>query len=518
MATVCRRWQDAFERQNFKTVVLDISRFSSFRSICRGRRRRCLRQVHFIPRDQRPLPRALGCWEGEDERKFRDDEFSAQISSLFSFLQLWESDNRNETHGSTELHVEVQRFPQWTRGACEHRKCRSWRLHLRNAERLPQLSSFTGLKVTSGMHTPLDFTVPLALMSRLPNLKSLTCNIYDFYHRYMEVGLENRLRLMYQGPRRDSRHAFGDAIKGGTFKIPKSLQHVNFDSIGYDPDHEPRDQRDSPLNLVSPSFYDPFSNGLRILSLNMRTLRVRGLLDTTIFWPAPPLNPGRDPRPEPPSWPELEDLDVEFELTRPAGSWYFAATCSDANARPYARPIAPLDYPPSNTTREDREDDEAWNTNDWEWQMRNQALITWGRDAGLEGVQRGSMLPAVVFRVAPWEKHILPMLSAFARAAARMPSLKRAWLHASVREQAQDKSQWFGVGTGRMLDWGVRYEAPPAHTTTRRLTWYVGEWRPPAEMRALFRRIGAATGREVLEVFDDPPVQPDLIQQRYTNL
>lgn len=116
-----------------------------------------------------------------------------------------------------------------------------------------------------------------------------------------------------------------------------------------------------------------------------------------------------------------------------------------------------------------------------------------------------------VSRIIPVEESLGPLLESFAKAAGRMPRLKRAMLWAPLEYHEQCPSDSWGRAKSnqrnwttytpcpaKSLAWGIAYAAPgqPAwdggesNSPYRQLWWRVGPWRPSWELRRLFQDIG----------------------------
>jgi hypothetical protein len=124
--------------------------------------------------------------------------------------------------------------------------------------------------------------------------------------------------------------------------------------------------------------------------------------------------------------------------------------------------------------------------------------------------------------VDPNEETLVPFLTAFANAAALMPSLKEVALWSPLTFNVpQDLDAYEDFDTSQVsnfvdaeLAWGVAYTAPgvEAFTTVagedfskdRQIWWKVGKWRPDPEQHRLFQQIGRGKHGEALtEYWDD---------------
>lgn len=100
------------------------------------------------------------------------------------------------------------------------------------------------------------------------------------------IGVEVRdFTRDWEGPRRDSRHEFGQKLASSA--VP-SLQGLDLDFMFPITASKYIDQREPMPNLVSPAKYDIFSTNLRFFSQNLRKVSIRGILDETLSWTQSP--------------------------------------------------------------------------------------------------------------------------------------------------------------------------------------------------------------------------------------
>lgn len=269
----------------------------------------------------------------------------------------------------------------------------------------------------------------------------------------------------WEGPRRDSRRDFGQKLASSA--LP-NLQELDLDFMFPINAANYIDQREPMPNLVSPTKYDIVSTNLRFFSQNLRKMSIRGIVGETLFWP-------QSPKSILPLWPRLESLNVMFHVSAPTGKWYFNGLNDEGATDSYE--ITNLHYPPYSTTAEDRQLD------DREYSIR------W------EGVNDAQ------FRVLPKQDLVVPLLMAFAKAAARMPSLKAAMLWSPIALAAEDVSEFYedfepeeiSESPLDKLAWGVCYTSTGVApfgalprdpcTTGREIWWNVGsKWQPGEDL------------------------------------
>ena len=263
------------------------------------------------------------CRDTVDELREMDEKFTRQIRFLFTTLHEFEQAGTLDGHRGLELEIYTPTRAVDESGFCLHRIFTSWRIHLISPEALPRLACIRSLLVQSGNELEYgdvpnlpfrkpDLRIILDIAARLSDLRVLKCNTGgDEWIRGFDVEEASNSTQDWPGPRRDARHDFARAIEAG--QLP-DLSHANLDFIYPIRKADWVDQRLQMPNLVKPAIYDPFSSSLRLLSYQLRTMKLRVVADETLFWPADGSTP---------SWPNLESLSVMFHPVSPTGAWYF---------------------------------------------------------------------------------------------------------------------------------------------------------------------------------------------------
>ncbi|KAF2787614.1 hypothetical protein K505DRAFT_287605 [Melanomma pulvis-pyrius CBS 109.77] len=443
------------------------------------------------------------CRYSQGELQQMDQIFTEQIISIFSTLKMLE-DSIIGLYPGAAANIDLTVYTP-TRAIdknwyCWHQFYVSWRVHLLSPETLPELTLVRSLQVKNGSKIDnldghaqhpavwkLDHRVLLDLAEKLPNLEQLKCHIGgDEWNGGLTEDDAKQFTRDWEGPRRDSRRDFGQKLASSA--LP-SLQELDLNFMFPFSAADYIDQRQPMPNLVSPAKYDIFSSNLHLFSQNLRKMSIRGIVDETLFWP-------QSPKSTLPLWPRLEFLNVMFHMSTPTGKWYFNGLNNEGAADGYE--ITNLHYPPYSTTAEDRQLD------------GRQDYIRWETyDAQ--------------FRFLPNQDLVVPLLTAFAKAAARMPSLKVAMLWSPITLSAEDVSEFYedfepeGISESplKSLAWGVCYISPgvPSFralpqdpcTTGREIWWNVGsKWQPDKSLSDLFRQIGLQEhGGDIEEIFDE---------------
>jgi hypothetical protein len=510
------KFQRAAEQYSeaFSTYTLTEDNVGDFVEFCDGRLAQHLRTVKF-PTCLPALDMAAfnsntkvfnenPCRDTIVELREMDEEFTRQVHVLFKTIHEVEQAGSLAGHRGLELEIYTPTRAVDESWFCPHRMFSSWRIHLVSPETLPRLASIRSLLVQSGdeleyMDVPSlpfrkpDLRIILDIAARLSNLRVLKCNTGgDEWTRGFDVEEAGYTTQDWPGPRRDARHDFAKAI--GVVELP-TLSHANLDFIYPIRKADWVDQRLQMPNLVKPALYDPFSSGLRLLSYQLRTMKLRVVADETLFWPADGGTP---------SWPNLESLSVMFHPVSPSGAWYFEGL-HDVGVEEGLE-IDESSYPPFETTEDDEVADGTVESS-FHWDEHH---------------------VYAQYRVKPNNKTLVPFLTAFARAAALMPSLKEAVLWSPLMFDPGNIEEYEGFDYKEVshavegeLSWGIAYAKPGIQAFTdivgehfaafRQMWWYVGDWRPDPELLDLFRAIGRQeNGEKISMQWGDPFTNPGL--------
>jgi hypothetical protein len=519
---VSRRFQEAAELHAYSSVTLTEKNVETVLKRYRSGHWRNLREIAFQP----SLPSPEYPWSQifdeaapnvyrEDAATLRayDKEYTRQIIFLFVTIRALEDYHAaSPVKDSIELIIYLPKMAINLNDFPLQRAFSSWRIHLLNSSSLPTLQSIRSLTLaraqqhsiatrrdSSSAHMTvrkLDYRVLLDISTRLSGLTTLQCRLgadeLSENSTSSTSGWNTALRYIrgdWLGPRRDARSDFADAVE--IVKVG-GLRHVDFDFLFPIENISTVDQRVSMPNLIGQRCCDPLSSSLRVLSYGLRSMRLRGIFDSSLFWPAN----GEDAL----IWPNLEHLHVMFYLASPSGSWYF-------------------DSPPG--LHVDNADGEIGSAQDALYPPSSD-----GSDDHYENCRSGlrNNVYEIQFRSEPVSHTLTPFLTAFAKAVAHMPKLKAFELWAPIQWELQDQFEWewdlSAIATGTRdeiltpsLAWGIAYadrgvrpfssnlgEIAPA---ARQLWWRTADWRPQQDLHCLFQQIGSDRGDEpVVEHFD----------------
>ena len=510
-----RKFQYAAERYSeaFSDFTLTLEESAAkFLSTYSGYRFRYLRTVSFmtsVPAIEMEDDVEEDCRDTLSELKAMDEAFTHQINFLFSTLATLESRVKG-VYGIGRIHLTIfTPTRDLCTGECYHRMFTSWRVHLLSPSTLPNLACISALSLNTpqahgfdrdGPNESLrkvDYRVLLDIAAKCSNLKTLQCRMGgDEWLSGFSSPAMQRSCVDWAGPRRDSRQGFCKALR----TLP-CLQHVQLDFLWPIETVDDIDQRAALPNLVKSEIYDTFSTSLRLLSQSLRTMSLRVCADETLFWPA-------DNNSNTPFWPNLESMNVMFHMSNPSGSWYFRGLPGVGISEGFS--VTDDHYPPYAPTEQDYNDDDDDGT----------VYMRWGD---------GDSFTRCKFRVDPNDEVLVPLLTAFAKAAACMPSLKEFALWSPLCFDSWDVldgyenfdentvSKYVNYYNNINLVWGIAYTAPGKQDFTvwpegdyslnRRIWWRVARWRPDSELHSLFQNIGREKhGSDLVEYWNDKGV------------
>ncbi|KAJ8115103.1 hypothetical protein OPT61_g3180 [Boeremia exigua] len=526
--TVSAKFQVAAElcSRAFEKYTLTEDNAATFLTTYNGRRAHYLRRIRFRPMlpalddpDDDPEDELRPCRENSEDLKLANEHFSKQIEFLLSTLAKLEQRIRRPMNGrGADIKLTIytpRRLVLDEAFYCRHRMYVSWPLQLLSPDRLPSIDFIHTLVFKNGhQYDPLsddcnemepslrslDLRIMLDLASKMNGLRNLKCRVggetLQSHIRWTST-YANHIRSGWDGPLRDSRKHFADALN--VLRLP-DLEEGNLDFMYPLKAADAVDQRVRMPDLVAPAIYDAFSSALRILSLPLKRLRLQGAFDASLFWPA-------NDNSSFPHWPNLEILNVSFYAAAPSGAWYFRGLEPEPVIGGFE--ITDGHYQPLTTTEEDQETDRECDYPDWE--MTNEAQ----------------------FRVIPVDEIITPFLAAFTKAANSMPALREAALWSPCKLQPDDMGGSYEAldetplqaYTNGKLAWGIVYTAPgtphklygAAGTTesdARQIWWNVTDWRPAGPLHSSFQTIGLDThGDKLLEYWSNEHGQQGLVRR-----
>ncbi|KAF4471848.1 hypothetical protein FALBO_1236 [Fusarium albosuccineum] len=500
LATISRPWQEAIERQTFRQLRLRSTNLGSFEQIVRGSRRRYLGTILYTI----VLPEydidVRSRFESELDRWVNDEAFTKAFSDLFQILKAWDEEIAGKEHPySIELEIEniyspsddknlraealVPRLSPRLEAAepdgeershyhdLQDRHFQYSYLHLLRPAELPMVTSLVSL-TTRATKRLLSPRAAVDITAKLPNVRKGNCLVSDTERRYPAL-------------RRCLRHDFAQVIRD-VLPNATALQALEICL------HQELlwNHAWNPADLTSTSTgSDPVGSAMREATCGLKyltDLAISGCLDHSLLWPGP-----GSPLPQP-FWQNMERLDIQFDMTTPSGSWYFRAR-TPAEHIDVPASIGPDTLLPPGYGHSEEED--------------AMAALQYSESEN----QRRSGGSMCLFRWVPDEGTIVPLIEAFGRACAQIPSLRISSLTTTIQVPLQIH-QLRSVPV--RSPWGVSYAAPGAefsrkwqldpafreNVQQRRIMWDVKDWLPSNHLRGIIGSIGQCRyGDELVE-------------------
>ncbi|KAK3986389.1 hypothetical protein QBC44DRAFT_361601 [Cladorrhinum sp. PSN332] len=499
IASISRKWQSVVEEHTFRKLKItntELPKFASIFSAPQSHRRALLKSLNFSIILPTYTDQECGIFETNEDRAANDKFASEAVYGLFTILSSWGPDPAIGLSLSFDIHSPMD---------CEHRGYPKYRQDSRDAKygnrqdlfgkrykysyirlthpdkSLPEVpciagtlefwKAFEGADDQRNVHPCSQAALALTKAPRVQNL------VWGYREPGVYLPLRRAMRqefVQYLDTLR-----LGPFINAFEFEL-RSRWYLHYHRLP---------------NLVFPHEQDPLPSALHRLiasAENLRSVTYKGQADASLFWPYPA---GQEP--SQPLWPSVTDLSVKFDYRAPNGQWYlqarppgYWADSDDLNNEDYPdEPVVdrhdgdePLPFdtashmPPGYGSAQETRDAVSYE-------------ISLQKYTSMDGTHNG----AHDFRTWPNDATILPLLAAFARAIAHMPSLKFADLSTPL-ERSGD-----GSSAG---EWSVFYSAPGSHSgydkymkggpnlSAPRVFFHVEDWRPSKKVLDLFREVG----------------------------
>lgn len=324
-STVSRAWKHTIECITFRKITLKSTEIDAFGAILSGDRRQFLTDLTIFVELPNCDAKAGGLFERAAKKRANNEAFNDLITKLFAIFKAWEEDESIEgslcltlwglctpfdirNHDFNEIR---QHFRKGTL-----RSEPSALRYLHSLIHLPRLDHLPSIRRVSRFNfgAPLDFNDPIHgcnlampavvdIIAKFPNLEIWDCTLHDNEKLHVASRVTNR-------------HSFASVLSRRIFPFVKIINLSFFHEAPFNQNLTPSDLRDD-------QFCDPLSTALRMtLSQcpNLTSLTLRGVFDSSLFWPTSKQTPGT---PNLNYWPNLQFLTVTFDLTTPSGHWYF---------------------------------------------------------------------------------------------------------------------------------------------------------------------------------------------------
>ncbi|KAG8164414.1 hypothetical protein KVR01_006332 [Diaporthe batatas] len=471
LATLSRSWQYAIETLTFRNLVITSDRLQNFCASIASHptRRRFVRLIFFAIILPTYSDEDCANYETADDRAANNLAFSRHLSALLQELSQWPADS--------ELKLELYTYSPTDNAVHDPKKVYSDRNEPAMGRRLdlfrerysqsyisftrpptvvvPRVTSFL-MRMEPWMEhdRKLDPSSWVALTAALPGLERIIWIIYEPTH--------------FLALRRHQMHEFASAV--ASFQPSPALKELK---IGVRESWYPHNERLPNLNVDGNSIC---SSLCALLGRgNIQRFSYTGPIDPTLFWPRE--------TDETPSWGSLETLKVKFCLGSLDGQWFFKGSQEDSRCYESSDIPLPQDaegfFPPGYYDS-DEQNDEA---------------IAHAKSMETFQDEEGHIIHASMFRRAPRDEAIIPLIKAVARRLAHTPSLQSVQLKS---DRMLGREKWFFsyYPPGQMIYWDEHvdcrvpgFENPVSHA---RFFLRAGDSKAYEEVAALLRGIGRA--------------------------
>jgi hypothetical protein len=388
----------------------------------------------------------------------KDEHFSSQICTLFNVLRLVE-DRAGEKHTPGRYRLAVYHPTRLVHipHECNHHLFVSWRVHLLWVAELPCVYSVPALVIYDNANRDeprLDGRIPIDLATRLANLDFFDVRTggYEWYPKLAKEEPAKHYAHDWEGPPPDSRPDFAIAVISCIAELPGSVKRASLDSLNPLERTTNIDHHMALADLVSPLQKDPISTSLRLISTNLCQLRIRAMIDDSLFWSADNATP---------FGPNLEVLEVMSHPARPDGKWYFEGPGGEGHEALGYR-ITDVCYPTFELAVIDMDMDKLQARRSCECDECFNCQI----------------------RISPNNTNIRHLLEGFAKAATQMRFLRKALLWLPMRryrdEDIDPSVLKYDFEECDDLVWRIGYESGEG-VSCRELKWVVSQWRPDPE-------------------------------------
>lgn len=463
-AIVSHQWQQAIEAHTFRTLHVKSSDFDQLATIltsASAARLSLIKKVHadiLLPEYSKE---AYAAFETDDDRAANDRAASEKISALLRILSdtQWPSDGRLAL--TIDLYSPTDHVPREDNifaGSIDLRSQRYRYSYISLSDldySLPCVGRLTAPQGTTRSLTPDSLVRLTAVFPKLQN--------FLWSHPEPEYFITHR---------RQSLQEFAEALS--RYRLPPTIKGI---SIFIEAPEYPHTERLPDLVGSSTPSADgipgSLCNALRIMlnaSSGIEEFSYKGPVEPSLFWDDSDSNGVAS---DGLSWKSMEDIRIEFELGSFSGQWYFKGSPEDKFYHESSDVPLPYDTaglaPPGFGSAEDTK--------------ASLALIQ-----SMYPLQdeEGFAVDGLDFRRIPRDEAMLPLLSAFARRLATMPSLRRCEMEVRLPH-----CDWFVFYAGPGLESGyAEYMESPEDVSVGRFFLHFEDWRPSDEVVRLLRDVG----------------------------
>lgn len=468
LATLSRKWQRTIESRTFRSLHIkssDLDELASVLSSSSTTRLSLIKTLHvdiLLPTYSRD---ACAEYETDNDRTMNNRIASDKISSLLQILSSapWPSDSGIDlTIGIYSPADYIHRGEEIRRDSLidifDERFCYSY-ISLSDINySVPCVRRLFPPQGTTRYLSPGSLVL---LTSAFPRLE-------HFFWSHAEPGY-------FIGHRRDYQQEFANAVMH--YQLPSTMKRMD---LTIDAPEYPHTERLPDLVGTSSSVPTTHSSGslcdaLRVMlnaNSSVKVIYYSGPIEPSLFWR------GQNDMDaamvdDTLSWTSVEEMSFEFRLASFSGQWYFKGGVRD---KLYSESSdVPLSYnttglvPPGYGSAEN-----------------TQAALALIKSMKPLEDSEGFLVEGYDFRRTPRDEAMLPLLEAFARRLATMPSLKRAEMEVRV-----DNWDWFITYHAPGPDRGyAEYVDGPVDAMRARVFMHTVDWRPSEEVMGLLRDVG----------------------------
>ncbi|KAL8677527.1 MAG: hypothetical protein Q9186_006039 [Xanthomendoza sp. 1 TL-2023] len=480
LATLSRKWQHAVESHTFRLLRTKSTDLPYLTQVLTPPRRKYLSHLAYDIVLPTYTDNECAKYETKDDMERNSQAFTYAIHSLFQFLKSWEAGGVGTKPRSffldiSDIYSPMDRFfrddyledeEQFESGKrydlWEHRYEHSF-LQLSEHPTLPALSCISSFRLFTSRtnYRKVEPHSAMRLAAKLANLGSVDLTLNDNEKRNPHI-------------RQQHRHDFATSLS--------RLSGPQLRDFGLSFYHRaPSNQYFSPPSALLPSApsIDHLSRALHTVSQSpgLTTLKLQPIvLSPDLYWPQ---NPSATP-----TWPNLRQFHVLFDMVTPDGDWYFTRD-----------PTKPIEDETVNDTDDIDNTDNTDDTDDPNGVDNDEDETNTDSDTASSETFHPDKFnkkrearavgdyPIRKFRTIPSDAHINPLLLAMARAASQMRKLQSISLKCSVRSSSGPRFIIVFYAAGQKC----KFDSGPEETDRARLYWFVGSWRPAEEVLKIWR-------------------------------
>ena len=474
IVTVSRAFQFAVERIVFRALRVEHTELGRFMFLfSRAHRRFLLKELDFEIVLPTYSDAACAVRESDQDMMVNDRVVSVAVVNLLGIIASWRCTPASSVYlylyvyspmdGERRGHVKLRRDSAACRDG-RHvdlfgRRYRYSYLQLSGLDKVPDVPALAAIfpdRGSRGFH-PCS-TLALSTRARHESM----------YWAYTEPGADVALR-------RIMRNELVQTLEG--FRLPPWTRdmHIFITSRSYKHSYQRLP------DLVFPHQHDPLSSALhRMVGNKVESLSYSGPVDPSFFWPYTEAGEPREP-----FWTSLHHLDVTFDLASPSGRWYFCEP-------PDLWPKPPSPDPAANTDPGSDPEEDTTHPQD-----NRMALVDYEHRFLFDRVFDES-------RFMPDNEVFCPLIEAFARAVAQIPTIEQA---VSQTKFLQPLEMFFVLYSAPGIEayWG-KYMRDDSALTRPRVFLCTDDWVVPGPVLAMLRRMSRASHGQDAIIQDLSPI------------